>query len=121
MKTTVSAEFRNWRRMKAIRQFDRSAPTYWMAKITGFTSASFAREFIKPVVDFSQANSVESRGVYYYWHLDDGLYEGVFCRNFQRQFIIVSGGCVEYIDKDRAQAWLNDYLEKQYCKHHKSE
>jgi hypothetical protein len=121
MKATVSAEFRNWRRMNAIRQFDKSAPGYWVARLTGFTANSFRREFIKPVVDFSQANSAVSRYVYYYWHVDDGLYEGVFCRNFERQFFIAIGGKVEYIDKDRAKIWLSDYLECQCLKRQGSE
>jgi hypothetical protein len=121
MKSTIEAEFRNWRRMKAIRQFDGSAPTYWIAKLVGFTANSFKREFIKPVIDFSQANSVESRGVHYYWHVDDGLYEGVFCRNFERQFFIADSGKIEYIDKDSAKIWLSDYLESQSLMQRKSE
>lgn len=107
--------------MQQMRQFDKSTPNYWVARLIGFTPNSFQREFARPIIDRSEANSVESRYVYYYWHLDDGLYEGVFCRNFDRQFFTVESGKIDYITKDQAQTWLNNYLENQCSKRQESE
>lgn len=48
----------------------------WVAKIIGFhPKFKYKREFQDYQKDYSEANSVCSRGVYLYFHLDDGIYE----------------------------------------------
>ena len=107
--------------MQQLRQFDKTIPTYWIARLVGFNGSNFSREFIKPVIDRSEANSVESRWVYYYWHLEDGVYEGIFDSNFQRQFLIVQGGNARQATKDEVKLWLNDYLENLSLKQQEKE
>lgn len=109
-KATVSAEFRNWRNMRDLRQFDKSTPTYWIALIKGFSIKGFDRDFIRPAIDFSQANSKCSRGVWYYWHLADGAYEGQFDANFKRQYFIVQSGEIRYCEKEDIEEWINTIL-----------
>lgn len=110
MRATIAQEYRNYRNHQALRSFDKSAPTYWVAKITGRTYRGFHREFIKPVVDYAKANSKLSRGVYYYWHLDDGVYDAVLGRNYDRQFLRVKDGQWQQCTKDEVVAWLNECL-----------
>lgn len=49
----------------------------WVAKLTGLDRrGGFKREFVHwQTCDFSQANSIGSRGIYAYYTLDDGIYE----------------------------------------------
>lgn len=121
MRSTISAEFRNWRTMKQLRAFDKTTPTYWLARLVGFRGSTFERQFVKPVIDFSEANSKLSRYVMYYWHIEPGLYEGVFNPNFDRQWVIADHGDVQFIEKHEAERWLSDFLENQSLKHRESE
>jgi len=49
----------------------------WIAEIIGYDEKfKYARKFLKPNVDYSDANSVGSRGVYKYYWLETGkIYE----------------------------------------------
>lgn len=48
----------------------------WVARLLGrCRKHTFQREFVKGLKDFASSNSVGSRGVFLYFHLDDGLYE----------------------------------------------
>lgn len=49
----------------------------WVAQITGLSrEGKFVRKFIHGDVDYTQANSVGSRGVHRYYHLQSGrIYE----------------------------------------------
>jgi len=120
-RSTIRAEFRNYRNMRQLRQFDKSTPTYWIAKIVGYTASGFKFEFVKPVVDYSQSNSKQSRGVFYYWHLADGVYCGVCDPNFARQYFLCESGVVTTIDKTRAEECINECLEKTYLMQQESE
>lgn len=58
------------------RFFDRGFPRPWVARLTGLCPRyEFRREFLRPRKDYSEANSVGSRGVYLYYWLDPGVYE----------------------------------------------
>jgi len=85
----------------------------WAAEITGLDPKyRFARQFLKPTVDYSEANSVGSRGVYRYYWLEEGKVYDVshpkswkrtdryFCRVDDRELI--------EIDKDEVLEWLKN-------------
>lgn len=108
MRTTIKQEFRNYRNHQALRSFDRKAPTMWVAKITGINFRGLTLDFIKPVVDFANANSKLSRGVFYYWHLEAGFYDSVLGSNFDRKFLKVENGQYRECSKDEVMEWLND-------------
>jgi hypothetical protein len=118
---TIKQEWRNYREMKAIRQFDRTlhgsseCPAYWLAKIDGFDRMHvFKRTFIDSVVDYSQANSKQSRGVFLYWHLDDGVYQACLGRNYETEFFQVSEGEKTTLGKDEVCEWINARLASMY-------
>ena len=75
----------------------------WCARITGMDSRfGFRREFMDGQKDYSQANSVGSRGIYLYYTLPPGVYE-VFSRETwqgaRRYFIRVQYGKITEIDR----------------------
>jgi len=48
----------------------------WVARIVGTDSRyGFVREFVNAQKDYSQANSVGSRGIFLHYFLEPGLYE----------------------------------------------
>lgn len=48
----------------------------WVARLTGLDDRyKFTREFVRGQKDYSQANSIGSRGVYIYYALTPGVYE----------------------------------------------
>lgn len=75
----------------------------WIARITG-TDPKFglARQFVDGVADYSRANRPKTRGVYFFFTLDDGVYEVKGGASWgsanDRKFIRVSGDSWEKID-----------------------
>lgn len=64
----------DFRRQLTPREHLRSQP--WIARLTGLDQQfKFKREFVRGQKDYSQANSVGSRGVYIYYALTSGIYE----------------------------------------------
>ena len=84
----------------------------WVAKILGRDERyGLARQFVKRQVDYSESNSTGSRGVYYYYHLDEGIYEVnelVSWNNERRYFLRSGSGEVTEISKEEVEQWLND-------------
>lgn len=76
----------------------------WVAKITGKHSKfKYAREFIKPEKDYLLANGIGSRGVYFCYHLADGIYEISSPRSWKRTdryFAKVTGQNLRIIEED---------------------
>lgn len=66
----------------------------WVARITGLESRyGLKREFVHGTKDYSQANSIGSRGVYEYFALSPGVYEVshmVTWRKSRRYFLRVT-------------------------------
>lgn len=79
----------------------------WVARITGVRSdGGLCREFIDGQKDFSEANGIGSRGVYYYYHLHPGaVYEVRELINWtrdRRYFCRVDGGRIVEISRTEA-------------------
>lgn len=84
----------------------------WVARITAVDPAGrFEREFLDGQKDFSEANSIGSRGVYYYYHLRPGeVYEVRELVNWtkeRRYFCCVEGGRIVEMSREEALACLN--------------
>lgn len=68
------------------------------------------REFMNGQIDYSQANSTGSRGVYLYYYLPAGIYEiNERCTwtRTRRYYCRVEKGQVVEIDKEEVEQWLN--------------
>lgn len=101
----VPPRFRPW-----LAQVIRHTNTAWVAQITGLDARyGLARRFIRPLTDFSRANSVGSRGVYGYYILDDGIYEvnrRLSWRNCRRYFVRAQDGQVAEISREEVMQCL---------------
>lgn len=118
MRLTICEEARDLPSRKAIGRLDKAmfgksnVPNHWIAKITAFDRTfGFKREFVRKVVDYSQANSKATRRVYQYWHLVDGYYEAVLGRNYERCFFRVLNGQRIDCEKGDVEEWLNSISE----------
>jgi hypothetical protein len=85
----------------------------WVARITGTDPRyRFKREFIpRQARDYSEANSVGSRGVYAYYTLSDGVYEvseRVSWKRTARYFIRVADGQIEEIGEEEVLECLSE-------------
>jgi hypothetical protein len=84
----------------------------WIACITGRDEKyKYAREFIKPIKDYSEASGTGARGVYYNYFLDDGIYEVnelVSWKNQRRYFVRVKDGRYIVINKDEVNKELGN-------------
>lgn len=82
----------------------------WVARITGLDSRyGLAREFVRGTRDYSEANSVGSRGLYLYYALADGIYEVRELISWQRDrryFVRSEAGDIIEISRDDVDAWL---------------
>jgi hypothetical protein len=68
----------------------------WVARINGLDEEGrFVRDFIKPLKDYANANSVGSRGIYHNYLLDSGLFEIYSPRTWNRDdryFALIENG-----------------------------
>lgn len=82
----------------------------WIARITGTDPTyTFAREFQTGQIDYSQANSSGSRGVYLHFFLEDGLYEvseRLSWKRTRRYFIRVQESKISEISQEELLALL---------------
>ncbi len=87
---------------------DKSRP--WVARITGLDAQfGYKREFMRGQKDYSQANSVGSRGVYMYYPLSDGIYEvheRLSWKRTRRYFCQVSNSDITEISREEVNALL---------------
>lgn len=93
--------------LDALPRFDRP----WVARITGICPAhGFKREFIEGSTDYSEANSVGSRGVHVYFPVDEGSVYEVFeltsWRGRERYFVYPQMGRLHRLTRDEVVAWL---------------
>lgn len=75
----------------------------WVAKVS-LSGRKIERSFVKPLVDYADANSKFSRGVYKYYFLDNGDYEISSPQSWKctdRYFLRVKDGKAWGIDKDQ--------------------
>ena len=84
----------------------------WVAMIKGYDEKfGIAREFVRGQIDYSQSNSVGSRGVYLYYALKPGIYEvneRSTWSKVRRFFVRVEGAAYEEISKEEVEQWLNE-------------
>lgn len=88
----------------------------WVCKILGEdTKYKFKREFLRPNLDYSEANSIGSRGVYAYYNLESGhIYEvssPVSWKNTERYFCRVENDAIVYMEKEEVIEWLKSHSE----------
>lgn len=87
---------------------DKSRP--WVARLTGLDPKfGFARQFLRGQRDYSQANSIGSRGVKEYFPLDPGVYEvheRITWKRTRRYFIRVQGVQIEEVNREDVIEWL---------------
>lgn len=86
----------------------RSRP--WVARIVGIDERfGLAREFVRGQKDYRDANSVGSRGVYYYYLLEPGVYEVCSPESWQRTeryFVASHRGEIVRIERGEVEAWF---------------
>lgn len=95
-------------------QADKLAPKGtrpWVARITGLDAHyGLSREFVRfQQKDYTQANSVGSRGVFVYYTLDPGVYEvneRVTWQKTRRYFIRVDSDTITEITREEVLEWL---------------
>ena len=83
----------------------------WVAQILGRDEKyTFARKFQRSQTDYSEANSVGSRGVYLFFFLESGVYE-VFehlsWKRSRRYFIRVYEAQITEVSREEVEAWLD--------------
>jgi len=92
-------------------QFTQRGLRPWVARLTGLDAKyGFAREFVHGQRDYSQANSVGSRGVYEYIPLKDGVYEvneRLTWKRTRRYFIRVQDAQITEISRDEVVECLS--------------
>lgn len=90
----------------------------WIAEITEWRGGRwYDRSFLKGQKDFSEANSVGSRGVYVYYHLREGeiyeVHELLTWKASRRYFCTVREGQVVEMSTDEVQAALTERAERE--------
>lgn len=97
------------KRYEKIMGFNQSSS--WVARIYGLDDKwGFKRKFVKAQVDFSEANSQGSRGIFAYYALESGIYEvndRYRWRKVRRYFCKVIGKDIIEISKDEVLCLLN--------------
>lgn len=83
----------------------------WIARITGTSERyGFKRKFERPNIDYSEANSVGSRGVYKHYYLDEGgvyeISEPTSWKRTDRYFGVVQDADIIKIEKEEVLEWV---------------
>ncbi len=86
----------------------------WVARLTGLDAKrGFMREFVRGRKDYSRANSVGSRGVFYHYMLDDNAVYEVnqqlsWGKRGVRVYLRVSGGVVYESTREGVEECLRE-------------
>lgn len=88
----------------------------WCCEIVGVDPVyKLKRRFLKPNVDYSEANSMGSRYVYAYYNLDEGkVYEvsaPVSRKHTERYFCKIVQDKIVYMGKDDVLEWAKNHSE----------
>lgn len=107
---------RGWRALGPVLDFPVRRP--WVAEILAHRGGRwYERQFLDGQKDYSEANSIGSRGVYLYFHLREGriyeVHELQSWRRSRRYFCTVSGGDVVEMSADEVQAALAERAERE--------
>lgn len=85
----------------------------WVAEIVGYHERwRYDRRFLRPKVDYSQANSTRSRGMWFWWTLESGhFYQADYQTTWHdrtRKFLIVTeDGDLSDATEEEVRAWLD--------------
>jgi hypothetical protein len=94
------------------------SPT-WVAHITGFDEKfGYKREFLRGQRDYTDANSIGSRGIMAYYILKPGLYqvnERRTWKHVRRYFILAEESEYREISKEEADEWLRRNISESTC------
>ena len=95
--------------------FGKMPKRYWVAEIKGFCDKfKYTREFLRSKKDYSQANSVGSRGVFAYYILEENkVYEVKSPKTWKhsdRYFCTVIGGEIFELTQEEVDTWLKNNL-----------
>lgn len=88
--------------------------TPWLAEITGPDRRyGWARSFLPARRDHADANSVGSRGVWFWWVLESGRYYECHCwpswGGSERRYLRVDdSGDVVHVEREEVDRWLSD-------------
>jgi hypothetical protein len=90
-------------------------PSSWVAEITGLDPKyKFARTFLRGSTDYSESNSVGSRGVFRYFVLDEGHTYDVKSqetwKRSERYYCTVREGKIVELNEDEVRECLNARL-----------
>lgn len=88
-------------------------PRSWVAEVTGrCPTYGFAREFMRPLKDYRNANAKGSRGIMLYYHLRPGRIYEVNARQgwsrIERYFCRVQDGCLIRLTRTEVERCLSE-------------
>jgi len=92
---------------------DPKLPSPWVAEIAGTHPLyRFKRQFLRPKKDYTEANSVGSRGIYLWYTLETGkvyeINEQASWRRWDRRFELVrNDGSRQRLSEDEVHEWLS--------------
>jgi len=86
----------------------------WVAEIVGLSAKyGFERKFLRPNIDYAEANSAGSRGIYKYYWLEEGKVYEVSApqswRKIDRYFCEIKNNRAERIDRSKVEEWLKNH------------
>ena len=88
-------------------------PRAWVARVKYIRGNYVQREFVQGKKDFTNADSIGSRGVMAHYFLSDGLYEvsaPQSWKNTDRYFAYIEDGELWRATREEAILWVNDHL-----------
>jgi len=81
-------------------------PRPWVCRLHEYVgNGHFRREFVQGRKDYSRANSVGSRGVYYHYALEPGVYEVQALQSWRsrrKYFALCDGQCLHEVSTEEA-------------------
>lgn len=89
--------------------------TSWVSEITDFDKKfKYKRVFVNGQWDYSEANSIGSRGIFVYYHLEENKIYDVKSQtswnNFDRYFCQIKNGEIVKITEKEVDEWVKDML-----------
>lgn len=90
---------------------DHSFKAPWVAEIIGEDKKfKYKREFLKPLCDYSEANSKKTRGIYFYYHLFPNkiyhIYEHLTWKKERKYYAHIVNGELKEITEEEVEKWI---------------
>lgn len=86
----------------------------WVAELLGFDLRyTYRREFVRPKIDYTHANSRGTRGVWFWWTLDSGRvyearYRSTWTQWHHRWLTVTADGDLKDLTEEEVRQWLSD-------------